>query len=394
MTIRKVRKGEPLSVSARDWNKIADAVNVFGNQSTPGSAQIGSEFVIVKNTLNRDLDRYAAVCIDSPVLIEPMTGKNDPVFRLLNPSLQSLLGRQSDPVVGILQEPIAQNRFGLAQISGVTPASFAWSENNTGGTNTSAPEFATISDDKDMLCFAQFGPVRVLQFNLAVTNGNMGTGKYIMVQLGQPATLGSVGLSYSLATSTWPTTPAAPAGWGGQGDFQRMGLHGDSENPSLGPLGKLYISRPGRYFVTVEWRFTLLESVTWNAGDRLEWRVNWPGPLAEYGGCHIAYWGSAGGVGTVSGSPVVIRGERVFYFNLPGAGGQEIPVPGIEAVRIPTTGSPSSISISPPLLAGFASIVRYGAPGNSTGQSGSWNSFWTKAKRDASWARGVNDGPI
>ncbi len=35
-----------------------------------------------------------------------------------------------------------------------------------------------------------------------------------------------------------------------------------------------------------------------------------------------------------------------------------------------------------------------GANGVSTSNTASWNAFWTKANRDASWARGVSDGPI
>ncbi len=149
--MRKAKRGDALNIRAGDWNRLCDLAGPGLNQS-PGSAPDNAfGIVYVKNTLGRDLERYAAVCVGSPVLAVPMNGKNDPIFSLVNGSLRAQ--GQSDPVIGILQEPIAQNRFGRVQVSGITPASFINTEGNTGGVNNNMPECATISDDKDMLAF-------------------------------------------------------------------------------------------------------------------------------------------------------------------------------------------------------------------------------------------------
>ncbi len=113
--------------------------------------------VWVKNTLGRDLDRYAAVCIGSPTPVELHTGKNDQVFLLVNGSVagrESVAAPSVDPVLGILAEPIANDRLGLVQIAGVTPARFRHTEALV--VASYIPPSATISDLDDALVFSQF----------------------------------------------------------------------------------------------------------------------------------------------------------------------------------------------------------------------------------------------
>ncbi len=221
------------------------------------------------------------------MLLEPTTTQIDPVFSMVNGSLRARANH--DHMIGILQEPIANGRIGQVQIEGVTPASFIFSESNSGGVNSVAAECAVLADNKDMLAVSQFGPIRVLQRNLGNTSGNTGAGKYWLVEIGQPATLGSAVISY---TTAWTATANESRTWVSPawGDFMHLGVHGDSELGTLLPdFGQLYISRTGRYEVTVEWNFAPSSPPSWSVGDRVEWAVNWSDGT-EYGGFAVDQW--------------------------------------------------------------------------------------------------------
>lgn len=60
----KAKRGDKLRIQARDWNRLLDKANQFGNQSTGGANRKSDGEVWVKNTLGRDLVRWSAVMID------------------------------------------------------------------------------------------------------------------------------------------------------------------------------------------------------------------------------------------------------------------------------------------------------------------------------------------
>lgn len=373
--MRKVKRGDSLSIEAGDWNRLADMANRFGGQSTPGSARVGPEMVWVKNTLGRDLRQYAAVCIGYPTPVEWHTGKNDQVMQLINGSVQ---GRYADytgqePVIGILQEPIADGRYGLAQISGVTPAYFRAGEVQGIGGSQVLPDFATISDIDDALVFSTIGPIRFLHRNMGGgSSTSWGTSVYRWVLLGGPP----ISLGRVIVRGNYDGTGDTGGNWTGiTGDQRSVGLYGSTGVSGAYPSGALQLCRPGRYMVNVRY------DVPWSnpsggfaTGDRAEWRASW-GSIRDFGTCTPSAW---------SEGPTV-TGERSFAVDVAGVTTPHtILLPVIEGRRIALAGSATTLTIVSGSIE--VEVIMIGAK--------DYSIYWSKDLKDTAFARGASAGPL
>lgn len=79
MNLRKLTAGEPLSISASDWNAAMDATRDFLNRRNigqpQGDADTDSGMVLVKNASGADVDRFGILGIDS-ILFTPTDNLN------------------------------------------------------------------------------------------------------------------------------------------------------------------------------------------------------------------------------------------------------------------------------------------------------------------------------
>ena len=379
--MRKQKRGDALNIAAHDWNRLVDVANAGRIGQTGGdSRKNGDVFVTVKNGLGRDLMRYAAVCIGYPTALH--TGQNDMIFPLYKSSLR---GQDADsannPVLGILQEPIANGRWGVAQIAGVTPAQF--SHYDTPSENPGP--FAVMSDLDDKLAMSDFGPIQVLQRNFTLASGNGADDRYFMVKIATPVSLGAV--NFHFTPTAWDASPnfnyAGMVFDAQTGDARHVGVFGDSE--TLGePVGRLYLGRLGRYVVTVNWAASP-SALSFVANDRLECRVSWISQTnpalteAEYHSFSPFGWGQSAGL-QVSES---LSGERSFFFNVTSTPVQ-IPMPGITFRKVLASGSAAST----PTTNGYGRIrvVRIGGSPH--------NALWTNAEYVTAWARSSSAGPV
>ena len=369
--MRKRNRGQDLDINANDWNRVCDLAGNKVGQTAGRGARAADDCVWIKNTLGRDLPRWSAVFIGKPTPDELATGQNDQVYSLINPSMQ---GQQSagEPIIGILNEPIASTRIGLAQVYGVTPAFFRYDESAT-----TPGDFACISDLGDMLTFANGGPIRVLSRH-AVSLGNSTKGW--LVQLGTSPS--QVSVNWLSEEITWNTALGYDYGniWDGAskwGDAVRCGLY------QVGTTSELRINRLGRWLVNIDWHADLLSGFA--STDTLAWRVLWHGNLdgigggvhfAEYGRAD-AVWLSGGGLGNR------IAGGRSFTFNITSNAPQTLHLPWITGRVIPASGSPTSTTVNGRIR---IRVQRVGSPAYTT--------EWTETKRDNAWARGSTAGPI
>lgn len=115
--IAKHRPGDQ-SLSAADWNSIADSINGGLGQKPPPLNTLGASTVLVRNDTGADLDRYDCISLGAPLWTLENDGSVDLIFA----------GEDADPdkPAAILTEPIAHDatnkRFGRAWIYGLAYA--------------------------------------------------------------------------------------------------------------------------------------------------------------------------------------------------------------------------------------------------------------------------------
>lgn len=120
--MRKVQRGEPLNISANDWNAIADTVNgsptrASGRDIAIGNSPLGSQWLWIKNTSGSDRARWDSMSLGAAVFTIGANGQEDLAFSA------STINTTDVPV--ILLEPIANGRFGRAVVSGFCLAKLA-----------------------------------------------------------------------------------------------------------------------------------------------------------------------------------------------------------------------------------------------------------------------------
>lgn len=140
--MRKVTQGDPLSISARDWNKLADIANGgFGATAGDGAPNLGgfgAIWVWVKNTSGSDRSRFDCMSLGDLVFDLETNAQQDVIFQAVT----------ADPAKppAILLEPIANNHIGRAVLTGLvyakvataTSTSLLYAEPNASGHNLKA----------------------------------------------------------------------------------------------------------------------------------------------------------------------------------------------------------------------------------------------------------------
>ncbi len=122
--LKKVTSGSPLAIPAAAYNAFIDAARA--EQARQGDQEIGaapahreSGVVLIKNTTESDLARFAILGIDAPVFTptdNEQEFKNRVAFKGVTPVLDDHQLR-----FAILLEPLAAGRIGLGMVQGVTP---------------------------------------------------------------------------------------------------------------------------------------------------------------------------------------------------------------------------------------------------------------------------------
>ena len=122
----RVRPGQPLKLSARQFNALVDAAqwvnqhkNDITGQRTPGSLPAG--WCLIRNDSGSDRRRFESLAIDD-ILISP--ADNETQF-LSKPAVVGKLPTSAHVAAGriaVLQEPIPKSANGRAVIVGLTPA--------------------------------------------------------------------------------------------------------------------------------------------------------------------------------------------------------------------------------------------------------------------------------
>jgi len=124
--LKKVTSGSPLAIPAAAYNAFIDAARAEqahqGDQGVPGQAvPRESGIVLIKNTTESDLERFAILGIDSPIFTptdNEQEFKNRVALKGVTPDTEEdeHYGR-----FAILLEPLAAGNIGLGMVQGVTP---------------------------------------------------------------------------------------------------------------------------------------------------------------------------------------------------------------------------------------------------------------------------------
>lgn len=122
--LKKVTTGSPLAIPAAAYNAFIDAARAEqahqGDQGVPGqAAPRESGIVLIKNTTESDLDRFAILGIDSPVFTptdNEQEFKNRVALKGVAPTLADHEGR-----FAILLEPVKAGGIAMACVQGVFP---------------------------------------------------------------------------------------------------------------------------------------------------------------------------------------------------------------------------------------------------------------------------------
>ncbi len=123
-SLRKVRRGEPLEISAETFNTFIDAARDFQNRTrnrqfthTQEPRQTGT--LLVKNGSGQDRQRFEVLAIDRPIFLpsDNLWSFQDQVAVIgVVPDENKHVGR-----FVVLLEPLRDGMIGRAVVSGVTP---------------------------------------------------------------------------------------------------------------------------------------------------------------------------------------------------------------------------------------------------------------------------------
>lgn len=123
--LRRVRKGEPLSISAEAWNRLMDIARADGSERALGSAKQEAsrrdfDVVLVKNTTARDLPLWGGITLGPP-LFPPTSGEGGslPQDFAERTVLEGVQPAACPARGAILLQPLAPGAIGRAVVSGI-----------------------------------------------------------------------------------------------------------------------------------------------------------------------------------------------------------------------------------------------------------------------------------
>ena len=124
LTLRKVQRGQPLSIPAETFNTFIDAAQDYKSRQhrrepSRTTGTLHPDVVLVKNVSGSDRARFDILGIEG-LLITPAdnlpTFQNQPVFTGTTPTIADHRGR-----FVVLLEPLATGRIGSALLTGIVP---------------------------------------------------------------------------------------------------------------------------------------------------------------------------------------------------------------------------------------------------------------------------------
>lgn len=124
--LRKVRRGDPLSIPANTYNTIVDSAADYLRRTSPGNnggaqgyAQAGGSIVAVRNDSGAAVARYGVLGIDS-IVIDPADNlasfQEMPALSCIAPATASHIGQ-----FAIVLAPAASGGIVEAMVAGITP---------------------------------------------------------------------------------------------------------------------------------------------------------------------------------------------------------------------------------------------------------------------------------
>jgi hypothetical protein len=121
--LRKVKKGEPLSISAEAWNRLMDIARADGTDRTlAGARQEASrrdlDVALVKNTTSRDLPLWGGITLGAPVF-PPASGDSLPQDFAERTVLNGVEPAACPARGAVLLQPLAPGAIGRAVVSGI-----------------------------------------------------------------------------------------------------------------------------------------------------------------------------------------------------------------------------------------------------------------------------------
>ncbi len=364
MSIRKVKRGDPFAVEAREWNLIADSINRGAGQTAGRRGSLDPNFITVRNNLGRDLPRFAAVVPHRDASAAIPTANEDYIFTLSNGSINSLENDLESPQIGILAEPIANGRIGRAQVAGVALARVSNEGRSGSGVSSQyANRYCELSDLGDCLRFSSQGSVRVLHVTAHTTE------RLCLVLLG--------GNHPSLASSRFAatrTTAGVRAVTPQVSDHYGVGSYCDD-------VSKIFLARPGRYEVSIAWKVYVYYALTGN--EWFEWTSSWQpwlgGFVHEAGGSR--HWQFGASAGPLCGGTHI---DTISQFTIEGGGAIATEIPAFPTIQIAVRGF---VGIQPTAQYTIDSIISIKYLGQST-----LTAPFTSTQAAAIYARGAG-GP-
>lgn len=158
--LRRVASGEPVRKSAAFHNATVEAIEAIRRSGSSGGNGLrfgeGSQTrVRVRNDTGGDRDRFDVV-----KLFEPVYGPDDNLGEFQNNVAfkAETVNTTNREKYAILQEPIPQNAYGWAVVSGITPCRVYWDS----GSPLFEEEFVSTDSTHDYLRESQSGSAHVL----------------------------------------------------------------------------------------------------------------------------------------------------------------------------------------------------------------------------------------
>ena len=123
--LRKVRRGEALSIPAEAWNRLMDIARADGSDRLLGDAEQGAarrdlDVALVKNTTSRDLPLWGGITLGAPVFPPASgTGGSLPQDFAERTVLTGVEPAACPGRGAVLLQPLAPGAIGRAVVSGI-----------------------------------------------------------------------------------------------------------------------------------------------------------------------------------------------------------------------------------------------------------------------------------